>query len=58
MRKTETNKSIGDVRLNDWQIAEIKKGLAEADRGEFATNEEVAAVLSKWSTAAKGKPNT
>jgi predicted transcriptional regulator len=58
MRKAEANKSIDDMRLNDWQIAEIKKGLAEADRGEFATDEEVAAVLSKWSTAAKGKPNS
>jgi predicted transcriptional regulator len=58
MRRTETNESIDRVRLNDWQIAEIKKGLAEADRGEFATDEEVAAVLSKWSTAAKGEPNS
>ena len=57
MRKRETNESIDDVQLNDWQIAEITKGLAEADRGEFATDEEVAAVLSKWSTVAKGKPN-
>ena len=58
MRKPEMNKSTDDVRLNDWQIAEIKKGLAEADRGEFATDEEVAAVLSKWSTAAKGRPKS
>jgi len=47
-----------DLSLNDWQIAEIKKGLAEADRGEFATDEEVAAVLSKWSTARKRKPKS
>ena len=58
MRKLETNQAMDDVQLNEWQIAEIKKGLAEADRGVFATDEEVAAVLSKWSTAAKGKPNS
>jgi predicted transcriptional regulator len=58
MRKLETNRSIDDVQLDDWQIAEIKKGLAEADRGELATDEEVAAVLSKWSTAAKGNANS
>jgi len=35
MKKPETNKSIDDAPLNDWQIAEVKKGLAEADRGEL-----------------------
>jgi predicted transcriptional regulator len=29
------------VSLNDWQIAEIKKGIAEADRGDFASDREV-----------------
>ena len=47
-----------DLSLDEWQIAEIKKGLLEADRGEFATDEEVAAVFSKWSRAAKDKPNS
>lgn len=36
------------VALNDWQIAEIKKGITEADRGEFATESEVDAVMRKW----------
>ena len=31
-----------------WQIAEIKAGLAEADRGEFATEAEVRAVFAKY----------
>ena len=31
-----------------WQIAEIKAGLAEADRGEFATEEEVRNVFAKY----------
>ncbi|HZR67063.1 MAG TPA: CopG family ribbon-helix-helix protein [Terriglobales bacterium] len=36
------------VALNDWQIAEIKKGIAEADRGEFASDAEVNRTLRKW----------
>ncbi len=34
--------------LNEWQIAEIKAGLGEADAGDFANEEEVAAVTRKW----------
>jgi len=34
--------------LERWQIEEIKKGLAEADRGEFASDEEVEQVLKHW----------
>lgn len=36
------------VALNAWQIARIKDGIAEADRGEFATDEEVEAVFSRY----------
>ena len=36
------------VALNDWQIAEIKKGIAEADRGDFASDAEVERTLRKW----------
>ena len=32
------------VELNAWQIAQIKQGLAEADRGEFATEAELDAI--------------
>jgi predicted transcriptional regulator len=32
------------VELNAWQIAQIKAGIAEADRGEFATEEELDAI--------------
>ncbi|MDD1964516.1 ribbon-helix-helix protein, CopG family [Pseudomonas putida] len=35
-----------------WQIAEIQKAVAEADAGDFATDEEVDAVLRKWSNDA------
>ncbi len=36
------------VELNEWQIEEIKKGIREADAGNFATDEEVAAMRKKW----------
>lgn len=36
------------VSLQQWQIAEIEVGLAEADRGEFATEDEVNAVFAKY----------
>lgn len=31
-----------------WQIREVTEALAEADRGEFATDEEVNAVFAKY----------
>ena len=36
------------VELNAWQIARIRDGMAEADRGEFATTDEVEAVFAKY----------
>jgi predicted transcriptional regulator len=41
------------VSVNEWQINEIKKGLAEADAGDFATEEEVQRVLKKWTRRAR-----
>jgi RHH-type rel operon transcriptional repressor/antitoxin RelB len=41
------------VELNEWQIQEIQKGVEEADRGDFATNKEVARVMKKWSNRAR-----
>lgn len=32
----------------EWQIAEIEAGLAEADRGEFASADELAQVVAKY----------
>ncbi|MEU2182703.1 CopG family ribbon-helix-helix protein [Streptomyces thermolilacinus] len=32
-----------------WQISEIQQALGEADAGDFATEEEVASTLNKWS---------
>lgn len=40
------------IELNAWQIARIKEGIAQADRGEFATEEEVEAVFAKYRTKA------
>lgn len=37
------------VGQQSWQISEIKKGLAEADAGDFATDEELEALKAKWS---------
>lgn len=31
-----------------WQIADISEGIAEADRGEFASDSEIAATISKY----------
>jgi len=39
------------VKTQEWQIAEIQRGIREADRGEFATSDEVTAVFAKWSDA-------
>lgn len=40
------------VELNDWQIAEVKKALAEADHGDFATDREVKLTVRKWTRRA------
>ena len=42
-------KEIGEFSaLAQWQIEEIKKALDEADRGEFASEEEVEQTLKRW----------
>jgi len=40
------------VSLNEWQIAEIKKAVEAADRGEFASDEEVEKKLKRWTRRA------
>jgi predicted transcriptional regulator len=37
------------VALNQWQLEKIETGIAEANRGEFASDEEVARVRRRWS---------
>ena len=41
------------VEREAWQIAEIKQALLEADAGDFATDEEMAALDAKWSAGAR-----
>jgi predicted transcriptional regulator len=41
------------VTLNEWQIGEIRKALGEADRGEFATPQEVQRTRKKWTRRAR-----
>jgi RHH-type transcriptional regulator, rel operon repressor / antitoxin RelB len=36
------------VEQENWQLADIQAGLAEADAGEFATADEVEAVFKKY----------
>ena len=36
------------VESKTWQINEIKRGLAEANAGEFATDAEVEGTFEKW----------
>ncbi|PIO96962.1 CopG family ribbon-helix-helix protein [Pleomorphomonas carboxyditropha] len=35
----------------EWQIAEIEAGLAEADRGEFAAADDLSRVVAKYVTS-------
>lgn len=36
------------IELNEWQIQEIKDAVKEADANDFASDQEVEAVFSKW----------
>lgn len=36
------------VELQSWQVAEIQQGLKEADAGDFAPDEDAAAVAARW----------
>lgn len=36
------------VELNEWQIQETRQALAEADAGDFASAEDLAALAAKW----------
>ena len=36
------------ISLHKWQIEEIKKAIAEADAGLFASEEEVEELFRKW----------
>lgn len=38
------------LALNSWQIGKIEAGIAAADKGDFASEDEVARVRSKFAT--------
>ena len=40
------------VDLNEWQVQEVEQAILEADRGDFASDEDVAAVFGKWRAGA------
>lgn len=41
------------VAREEWQLAEIEAGLVEADRGDFASGEDLASVVGKYVTASR-----
>lgn len=36
------------LELQEWQVTAIKEGLREAEEGDFASAEEVKAVIDRW----------
>jgi RHH-type rel operon transcriptional repressor/antitoxin RelB len=36
------------ISQQSWQIAEVRAGIAEADRGEFATDAEMKALFAEY----------
>jgi len=36
------------IELNEWQIAETKTAIKEADAGDFASEQEIQTVFNKW----------
>lgn len=46
LRDAERNRDFPP--LTDWQLAEVEAGLREAERGEFASDEEVRAIFDRY----------
>ncbi|NET24183.1 hypothetical protein [Okeania sp. SIO1I7] len=44
----ENDASDDPLQVQEWQVEHIKEGLRQADAGEFASDEEVAAALARW----------
>lgn len=43
------NEALNDfLEHNEWQIEQLKEAVEAADRGEFASDEEVASTFSQW----------
>ncbi|MDX8476950.1 CopG family ribbon-helix-helix protein [Mesorhizobium sp. VK24D] len=43
------------VAREEWQLAEIEAGVSEADRGEFASEKELAEVIAKYVKSGLGR---
>jgi RHH-type rel operon transcriptional repressor/antitoxin RelB len=41
------------AETNEWQIREIRSAVAEADAGDFASDADVNALITKWNGHAK-----
>lgn len=41
------------VENNEWQIREIKAAVKEANAGEFASDDDVAALAKRWKVSAR-----
>jgi RHH-type transcriptional regulator, rel operon repressor / antitoxin RelB len=41
------------VENNEWQIRELKVAIKEANAGDFASDDEVAALAKKWKLSAR-----
>ena len=48
MGRRESEVTQKYVALDDWQIEEVTKALAEADRGDFASDKDVEQTVKKW----------
>jgi len=40
------------VENNEWQVSEIRAAVKEADAGDFASEEDLAALAGKWNAGA------
>jgi predicted transcriptional regulator len=41
------------VEINEWQVAEIRAAIEEADAGDFASEKDLAALAKKWKVNAR-----
>lgn len=44
------------VEVEEWQLDEIRAGMADLDTGYSVTHEKVTRWLKSWGTPAEGKP--
>ena len=45
------NKALDDILEHQaWFVAEVQKGIEAADKGEFASRDEVTAIFNKYGT--------